>query len=167
MGEYQYWESNTGIPEIAGTDLWYLVYFKKEDYDEICSSYGDIVFDFSGLYVLMDTTKNRIYIGESSNVKTRIKQHIENTNSDLDEFDKISLIWDGRPTATSHLGNEGVRKSLEKECIELFKHNSQFEVVNHVTGAKKTNAHVESTSIRFTQELAFLLSKFFGNKGLK
>ena len=57
MGEYQYWESNTGIPEIAGTDLWYLVYFKKEDYDEICSSYSDIVFDFSGLYVLMDTTK--------------------------------------------------------------------------------------------------------------
>ena len=174
MTEYQYWQEKIGETEIAGTDIWYLVYFKTECYDQICDSdkyryppreNAFSSFNFPGLYLLLDTTKKEVYVGESSDVKIRIKQHMDLDQAQkIVEFDRISLIWDGRPTVTSHLGNEALRKSLEKECIRLWDSYSEYEVANHVKGAKETNIRVESATIRFTDELAFLFAKFFGHK---
>ena len=56
----------------------------------------------------------------------------------------------GRPTVTSHLGNEALRKSLEKECIRLWESYTKYEIANYVKEAKETNIRVESATIRFT-----------------
>jgi len=117
---YQYCESKDGERKIVDTDRWYLLelpvwesvvgltreeFFEKELDDALN-------FDFPGLYLLIDSDKKKIYIGESSNVKERANNHPKI------EFDKMILLWDGRHNKTSHFGNETFRKTLEKECIK-------------------------------------------------
>ena len=110
MAEYQYWEEKMGETEIAGTDIWYLVYFKTECYDQICVSNSFVYpprenafssFNFPGLYLLLDTTKKEVYVGESSDVKIRIKQHMDQAQK-IVEFDRIALIWDTKIARELH-----------------------------------------------------------------
>ena len=114
-------------------------------------------FYFSGLYLLIDSNKNEIYVGESSDVKTRANKHPEK------EFDRMILLWDGRPNTTSHFGNETFRKTLEKECIKLFKNknNPSYKCINDVENAKKMdkNIIIKESVDRVSDELKFLLYK--------
>jgi len=161
MEEYGYFEDKDvqGVTR-AGTDRLYLLDFHKvESIEKINVEFGD--FDFSGLYLLRDSTKNKIYVGESSNVQGRIEGHMKESPVVGFEFDKITLIWDGRPTTTSHFSEEAFRKSLEKICIKVFDTNySKYKYVNSVTNPKVTNVHTKSSVARFTNDLYFLLYKF-------
>ncbi len=69
-------------------------------------------FDFPGLYLLIDSDKKKIYVGESSNVKERANNHPKI------EFDKMILLWDGRHNKTSHFGNETFRKTAN--CVLVY-----------------------------------------------
>ena len=161
---YQYCESKDGERKIVDTDRWYLLelpvwesvigltreeFFEKELDDALN-------FDFPGLYLLIDSDKKKIYIGESSNVKERANNHPKI------EFDKMILLWDGRHNKTSHFGNETFRKTLEKKCIKLFKKQSSYYVINTIEEPKKMdeNIIIKSSVNRFSEELEFLLQKY-------
>ena len=175
MDDYQYCESKDGEITYADTDCWYLLDLpmckpdvaaikkdRKKFFREKLECLEVKNFDFSGLYLLIDSNKNEIYVGESSDVKTRANNHPEI------EFDKMILLWDGRPNTTSHFGNETFRKTLEKECIKLFKHSSSYKCINDTENPKKmdVNIIIKSSVDRFSDELKFLLNKYglIGNK---
>jgi len=161
MEEYGYFEDKDvqGVTR-AGTDRLYLLDFHVESIEKINVEFGD--FDFSGLYLLIDSTKNEIYVGESANVQERIEAHMKESPVEGFEFDKITLIWDGRQTNTSHFSEMAFRKYLEKICIKVFVIDySKYKYVNSVTNPRvKTSVHTKSSVARFTNDLYFLLYKY-------
>jgi len=142
----------------AGTDRLYLLDFHGTQLEKINEEFGDV--NYSGLYLLINSTKNEIYIGESSNVKIRNEAEIKKPPVPDFEFGKIILIWDGRPTTTSHFGVDAFRKSLEKICIRVFDDYSKYKCVNTVKNPKITNVQISSSVTRFTNDLYFLLKKY-------
>ena len=119
MKKYQYSESKDGETTHVETDCWYLLelpickqdiaiikkerenFFKKE-LNNLEAVKG---FDISGLYLLINSDKNKIYVGESSDVKTRANNHKDPAELMEDGFDRMILLWDGRPNTISHFGN--------------------------------------------------------------
>ena len=176
MEKYQYSESRHGGTTYVETDCWYLLdlpvckpnaavikkdrenFFEKElkDLEAIKN------FDISGLYLLINSDKNKIYVGEGSDVKTRANNHNEPKELMNDGFDRMILLWDGRPNTISHFGNETFRKTLEKKCIALFKEYSNYGRYNTIENQKKMdkNIIIKSSVDRFSEELKFLLSKY-------
>jgi|LWDU01.1.fsa_nt_gi hypothetical protein len=179
MEKYQYCESKAGGTTYAETDCWYLLdlpvckpdvavikkdrenFFKKElkNLEAIKN------FDISGLYLLINSDKNKIYVGESSDVKTRAIHKDPKEKVVEDGFDRMILLWDGRPNTISHFGNETFRKTLEKKCIELFKEakgDSTYVLYNTIEGQKKMdkNITIKFSVDRFSEELDFLLRKY-------
>ena len=169
MEKYQYCESKDGETTYVDTDCWYLLDLpvckpdvvaikkgRKKFFREKLKCLEIKNFDFSGLYLLIDSNKNEIYVGESSNVKERANNHPKI------EFDKMILLWDGRHNKTSHFGNETFRKTLEKECIKLFEVHSDFDEFNKVKEPKKMDANIiiQSSVKTFKEELKFLLNKY-------
>jgi len=114
---FQRHKSIKGI-KIKGTDRLFLLDFDEKNYLESFDKAFE-EFDIAGLYLLINSKKpiKEIYVGESTNLKTRnkgeIKKGYPNKMKDF-EFDKIILIWDGRPTTTSLFGDDTFRKLLEK-----------------------------------------------------
>ena len=160
MEEYGYFEDNGESITRAGTDRLYLLDFHKKQYiEKITKEFGDD--NYSGLYLLINSTKNEIYVGESSNVKIRNAGELKKSPVTGFEFDRIILIWDGRPSTTSCFGEDGFRKSLEKVCINVFdKEYSNFKNRNTVKNPKITNIKTKSSVNRFTNDLYFLLKKY-------
>ncbi len=169
MEKYLYCESKDGETTYVDTDCWYLLDLPvckpdvaaiKKDREKFFREKLECLevknFVFSGLYLLINSYKNKIYVGESSDVKTRANNHPEK------EFDKMILLWDGRPNTTSHFGNETFRKTLEKKCIELFHKYSSYELNNKNEKPKKmdNNIIIKSSVNRFSEELEFLLQKY-------
>mgnify|MGYP006445957803 FL=1 len=176
MEKYQYCESKDGETTYVETDCWYLLnlpvcksnvavikkerenFFKKElkNLEAIKN------FDISGLYLLINSDKNKIYVGEGSDVKTRANNHDDPKELMDDGFDRMILLWDGRPNTISHFGNETFRKTLEKKCIKLFNEHSTYDLYNTIKGQKKMdkNITIASSVDRFSDELNFLLPKY-------
>ena len=175
MEKYQYSESRHGGTTYVETDCWYLLdlpvckpnisVIKKERENFFEKELNDLEaikgFDISGLYLLINSDKNKIYVGESSDIKTRANNH-DDKWCISDGFDRMILLWDGRPNTISHFGNETFRKTLEKKCIELFDRNSSYDLYNTTKNAKKMdkNIIIKSSVDRFSEELNFLLSKY-------
>jgi len=176
MKKYQYSESKDGETTHVETDCWYLLelpickqdiavikkerenFFKKElkNLEAIKN------FDISGLYLLINSDKNKIYVGESSDIKIRANNHKKPKELMDDGFDRMILLWDGRPNTISHFGNETFRKILEKKCIKLFNEHSTYDLYNTIKGQKKMdkNITIASSVDRFLDELNFLLPKY-------
>ncbi|GEM_PF-2214846 len=115
---------------------------------------------FGGLYLLVDSANSQIYIGQSSDVKNRIREHIKRSPVDNFEFDKVIVIWDGRTIETSHFNDETLRKALEAESITCFSEHSRFDTVNTAIADLATNVYQKATIEKFKNELFFLLYKF-------
>ena len=174
MEKYQYCESKDGETTYVDTDCWYLLDLpvckpdvaaikkdREKFFEEKLKHLKIKNFVFSGLYLLINSDKNKIYVGESSDVKTRANNHKDKWCID-DGFDRMILLWDGRPNTTSHFGNETFRKTLEKKCIKLFKKQSSYYVINTIEEPKKMdeNIIIKSSVNRFSEELEFLLNKY-------
>ncbi len=159
MEENGYFQENNGQGITrAGTDRLYLLDFHGTDLEKINDEFGDV--DYSGLYLLIDSDNDKIYVGESSNVKIRNKGEIKTSPVSNFKFNNIILIWDGRPSTTSCFGEDGFRKYLEKICIKVFDDYSKYKCVNTVKNPKVTNVRIKSSSSRFTNDLYFLLKKY-------
>jgi len=176
MKKYQYSESKDGETTYVETDCWYLLdlpvckpnvsVIKKERENFFEKKLNDLEaikgFDISGLYLLINSGKNKIYVGESSDVKTRANNHKDPAELMEDGFDRMILLWDGRPNTISHFGNETFRKTLEKKCIKLLLKDSNYYVYNKIEEPKKMdkNIIIKFSVDRFLDELNFLLPKY-------
>ncbi len=160
MDEYEYRE----FPETEGikraiTERLVLTQVEKDDaVNKLSSELGGS--KFAGLYLLIDSDNYKIYIGETADIKDRIKQHVKESPKEGFEFDKVIVIWDGRPIETSHFIDETIRKSLESECIKAFKNFSAYAPVNTVSATLTVSVYQQSTINKFRDELFFLINKF-------
>lgn len=123
-------------------------------------------FEIAGLYLLINSKTKELYVGESTNVKERNEGEIKKGFTDKKkkgwEFDKIILIWDGRPTTTSPFGEDSFRKWLEKYCIQKFQEDETYECLNSVVNPKPTNFQTETKVKEYFEKHILLLLKRHG-----
>lgn len=160
MDEYEYRE----YPEVDGikrgsSDRLVLVQVSKDEaVKKIPEELGGA--GFGGIYFLVDDVNSQIYVGETSDVNDRTKQHIKKSPVEGFDFNKIIVIWDGRTIATSHFNETTLRKALEYESIKAFKGFSSYEPVNTVSAPATLNVYQKASIEKFKSELFFLLYKF-------
>ncbi len=83
-----------------------------------------------GLYVLMDEQTDRVYIGESSNLRARLGQHLDHAPKELGRFDRALIINDGRAAVHSRFNDSTLREALEQAAIKLFLDGEAHSAVN-------------------------------------
>jgi hypothetical protein len=83
-----------------------------------------------GLYVLLDDETDRAYIGESSNLKARLIQHLDHAPKELRRFDHALILNDGRAAVHSRFNDSTLREALEQATIRLFHDGGSHSEVN-------------------------------------
>ncbi len=83
-----------------------------------------------GLYVLFDDEKDKAYVGESSDLKSRLGQHLDHAPRELGRFDRALLLNDGRAAVHSLFNDSTLRQALEQATIRLFKDGSALSLAN-------------------------------------
>lgn len=125
---------------------------KKENVDEIAC-----------LYLLVNENEKTVYVGETENAKDRIGQHRKSgpkSRNGKHEFNKIAIIWDGRPIQTTTFSDNTIRKELEASLIRGFNASGKFKPVNASSSGSKANLIQEETVKDFRAEMFFILHKF-------
>ncbi len=83
-----------------------------------------------GLYVLLDDETDHAYIGESSNLKSRLGQHLDHAPKELRRFDRALILNDGRAAVHSRFSDSNLREALEQATIKLFLDGGSYSLVN-------------------------------------
>lgn len=97
-----------------------------EALDTLNNEFGKL--DFPGLYILIDTKVNKVYIGEAKSVIKRLTTHTNTPEEKIKNWDKAIIVNDGRPAALSDFNDNVVRLAFEIYLIQLFKLN-KYQVV--------------------------------------
>lgn len=83
-----------------------------------------------GLYALLDDETERAYVGESSNLKSRLGQHLDHPPKELGRFDRALILNDGRAAVHSRFNDSTLRGALEQATIKLFADGGVYPLVN-------------------------------------
>ncbi|MGA8275702.1 MAG: GIY-YIG nuclease family protein [Thermoplasmata archaeon] len=83
-----------------------------------------------GLYVLFDDETDRAYVGESSNLKARLNQHLDKAPKELGRFDRALILNDGRAAVHSRFNDSTLREALEQATIKMFHEGGSHALVN-------------------------------------
>ncbi len=84
--------------------------------------------DYPGIYILIESKLNKVYIGEAKNLYYRLKTHNRTPEDKIKNWDRVVIINDGRSANLSDFNDDAVRLFLEYYLIELFKAN-KYKVV--------------------------------------
>lgn len=113
--------------------------------------------DYPGIYILIDTKLNKVYIGEAKNLYTRLKTHSHTPEDKIKNWDRVVIINDGRPANQSDFNDNVIRLELEYYLIVLFKAN-KYKVVSQ--GSNQTLNSLQKVIVtKLTSELNFFLLK--------
>lgn len=129
--------------------------------------------DIACLYMLVDTDGRRVYVGETENARARIAQHCKGggparRGADaprLDRFDKVAIVWDGRPIQTTRFSDGAIRKELEARLIRAFAGHGNLAPVNASASGSRANLVQAGTIESLAGEMLFVLHKFGYLKG--
>jgi GIY-YIG catalytic domain-containing protein len=83
-----------------------------------------------GLYVLLDEESERAYVGESSNLKARLGQHLDHPPKELGRFDRALILNDGRAAVHSRFNDSTLREALEQATIKFLLEGGSHSLVN-------------------------------------
>jgi len=101
---------------------------------------------FPGLYVLFQGAR-RCYVGESSNIFHRLTQHINNPpQAEINNWDRLILLNDGRISAQSWLNDQAVRMELENFLKELLRFN-RYNVLSQASAQELNPGQRRTTNI--------------------
>jgi len=110
---------------------------------------------FPGNYILFDERK--VYIGEASNIYTRLKTHHKNPEEKIKKWNNALIISDGRPATQSDFNDTVVRQAIEFRLIRILKAN-KYQVV--CQGRQPTlNTMQRNMVSSLTEELDYFLLK--------
>ena len=121
------------------------------------------VDEIACLYLLVDEEEETVYIGETENARDRIGQHRKSgpkSKHGKHEFNKIAIIWDGRPIQTTKFSDNTIRKELEASLIKGFTDFGKFRPVNTSASGSRANLQQRETIRQFKEEMFFILYKF-------
>lgn len=131
--------------------------------------------DIACLYLLVDTAGRRVYVGETENARARIAQHCK--GGGLGErkggggaqgtggFDKVAIVWDGRPIQTTKFSDGAIRKELEARLIKAFAGFGNLSPANASASGSRANLVQAGTIEALAGEMLFVLHKFGYLKG--
>lgn len=113
--------------------------------------------DYPGIYILIESKLNKIYIGEAKSLYVRLKTHNNSPEDKIKNWERVVIINDGRPANQSDFNDNVVRMELEHYLILLFKAN-KYKVV--AQGAKQIlNSPQKVIVSKLILELNFFLIK--------
>lgn len=116
--------------------------------------------DYPGLYILIESKLNKVYIGEAKSLYSRLITHNRTPEDKIKNWDRVVIINDGRPANQSDFNDNVVRHELEHYLILLFKAN-KYKVV--AQGSKQT---LNSPQQVIVNKLIPELNIFLNKKGL-
>lgn len=116
--------------------------------------------DYPGIYILIETKQNKIYIGEAKSLYARLKTHSSKPEDKINNWDRVIIISDGRPANLSDFNDNVVRLELEYYLINLFKANKSKVVAQ---GEKQNLNALQNV---FAKKLIVELNFFLFKKGL-
>lgn len=114
--------------------------------------------EFSAIYILIDRTSKRSYIGETSDVFNRIKNHLDKPINGMSNWDFGIVIWDGRPNTTSAFNEATLRKSIEASLINLVK-LCEYAPINKQEKSPALTYSLKLKSSSLFEEIIFTLRK--------
>jgi len=113
--------------------------------------------DYPGIYILIESKSNKVYIGEAKRIYSRLKTHNSTPEDKIKYWDRVVIINDGRPANQSDFNDNVVRLELEYYLIALFKAN-KYKVV--AQGAKQTLNSLQKVIVtKLISELNFFIIK--------
>lgn len=123
--------------------------------DKLNREFGSI--SYPGLYVLFESSSNKVYIGEAGSVCDRLRQHTANPDSKIPKWSFVMVINDGRSSNHSELNDAVIRREIEHYLNQLFKLN-KYKVVSQ-SSTQSLNAAQRVMIYNFVYELDFFLIK--------
>ena len=127
------------------------------------------VGDIACLYMLVDTAGGLAYVGETENARARIAQHCKGGPGGrgggggaqrIDSFDKVAIVWDGRPIQTTRFSDGAVRKELEARLIRALAGFGMLLPVNSSASGSRANLVQAGLIGALGDEMLFVLHKF-------
>jgi hypothetical protein len=85
-----------------------------------------------GLYLLLDTSSLRVYVGESHDLQNRLIGHSKSPPNELRVFDKTIVLNDGRNSAHSLFNDHTLRLALEQSIMAALAQLSPWQITNRV-----------------------------------
>jgi len=113
--------------------------------------------EYPGVYILLDSSGKKVYIGEAKDISIRLKTHMASPEDKIKDWNRAVIINDGRSAMQSDFNDSVIRKSLELYLISLFKANRYAVVAQGEP--QKHNPHQKSMIQAFKEEFDFLLMK--------
>ena len=152
-GTYRAPQPISWIPTILSLTYWEFLYSIKlvaKLYNELGGT------DVPSIYILMDTSHKRVFIGEARKIVKYLYAKIELTKNKSSNWDKVIVINTASSLGALGLKDRTVRLVLKDYIVKLFKIN------NYVITIKTTNipslSEEQKTLVnRFKDELAVLL----------
>ena len=167
MTEYTYSEQGPSSLRRVVSDGLVMIVSDKDAVDGNLRREG--MGDIACLYLLVDTAGQRVYVGETENARARIAQHCKGEGSarrggggtqKIDGFDKVAIVWDGRPIQTTRFSDGAIRKELEARLIRAFAGFGNLSPVNASASGSRANLVQAGTIEALAGEMLFVLHKF-------
>ena len=111
-----------------------------------------------GLYLLFDEKNNKVYIGQSESLKTRLTTHITSPEEKIKKWNRAIIINDARNQSQSDLNDENIRLILETYLVNLFKIN-RYKVTTVSSRTPSLSATQKTLSDSFKKEIVILLTR--------
>jgi len=155
LGYYEDPVNGDGISRARTTRLIRSWMFAKstETLDKYNKELGQI--QYPGLYLLFETSSNKVYIGEAGSLYDRIKQHTSNPDEKIKNWSQVLIINDGRSASHSEFNDSVIRRQIEHHLNQLFKLN-KYKVVSQ-SSVQNLNAAQKVMIEHFVEELNFFL----------
>lgn len=115
---------------------------------------------FSGIYLLLQHTRKKVYVGQASNIRERIVNQHEKNDESLKDWQQVVLLTDGRPSIFSDLSDESVRLSLENYTNSLFIDYGIYKTSTRSTRKPEVSFTQSHFAEKYKKELAFVLFNF-------
>lgn len=113
--------------------------------------------EYPGIYILLDATGKKVYIGEAKDICNRLKTHMSSPEDKVKDWNRAVIINDGRAAMQSDFNDSVIRRSIELYLILLFKANRYTVLAQGEP--QKHNPHQKAMVYAFKEEFDFLLMK--------
>ncbi|MDD3534539.1 MAG: GIY-YIG nuclease family protein [Candidatus Cloacimonetes bacterium] len=124
-----------------------------EKLDILNKEYGNN--QYPGIYILFETTSNKVYIGEAGSLISRLRAHTNTPDTKITKWNRLMIINDGRSSSHSDLNDAIIRREIEHYLNELFKLN-KYKVVSQ-SSKQHLNAAQKIMVSYFIDELNFFM----------
>ena len=110
-----------------------------------------------GLYILTENGQSKAYVGESSDLKQRLRIHSQKGPKELPNWTEVTVIGDGRSYYQSILTETTLRLFFEKATVQHLKDGGILQPVNKQIDPPKMTVAAETVATLLDDELVFVL----------